>query len=67
MMIAIASVCEAFSLKVSETKTEIICLRTRALPDAATIFSVKATDQVYKRAHDLVYLRGNIYHDAAYI
>ena len=63
-MVVIVTVCEAFSLTVSEAKTEIMCLRTRGIPDVATTFSVGAAGQVYKQAHDFVYLGGNINHDA---
>ena len=41
-----------------------MCLRTRGIPDVATTFSVEAAGQVYKQAHDFVYLGGNINHDA---
>ena len=58
------TVCEAFGLTVSEAKAEIMCLRTRGIPDVATTFSVEAAGQVYKQAHDFVYLAGNINHDA---
>ena len=60
MMVVIATVCKAFGLTVSETKTETMCLRTRGIPDA---FSVEAAGQVYKQAHDFVYLGGNVNHD----
>ena len=60
----IVTVCEAFGLTVSEAKAEIMCLRTRGIPDVATTFSVEAAGQVYKQAHDFVYLAGNINHDA---
>ena len=63
-MVVIMTVCAAFGLTVSEAKTEIICLRTRRIPDAATTFSVEAAGQVYKQAHDFVYLGGNVNHDA---
>ena len=64
MMVVIVTVCEAFCLTVSEAKTEIMCLRTRGIPDAATTFSVGTAGQVYKQAHHFVYLGGNINHDA---
>ena len=46
MMVVIVTVCEAFGPTVSEPKTEIMCLRTGGIPDAATTFSVEAADQV---------------------
>ena len=58
MMVVIVTVCAAFGLSVSEAKTEIMCLRTRGIPDAATTCSAEATSKVYKQAHDFVYLGG---------
>ena len=52
----VVAVCEAFGLTFLEAKAEIMCLRTRGIPDAATIFSVEAAGQVYKQVHDFVYL-----------
>ena len=46
MMIVIVTVCAAFGLIVSEAKTEIMCLRTRGMPDATATFSVEAAGQV---------------------
>ena len=63
-MVVIVTVCEAFGLTVSEAKTEIMCLRTKGIPDVATTFSVEAAGQVYKQEHDFVYLGGNVNHDA---
>ena len=42
MMVVIVTVCAAFGLTASETKTEIMCLRTRRMPDAAVTFSAEA-------------------------
>ena len=58
MMVVIMTVCAAFGLIVSETKTEIMCLRTRGMPDATATFSVEAAGQVYKQTHEFVYLGG---------
>ena len=63
MMVVIVTVCAAFGLSVSEAKTEIMCLRTRGMPDATATFSVEAADQVYKQTHEFVYLGGNINHN----
>ena len=63
MMVVILTVCEAFGLTVSKAKTEPMYFRTRGIPDAATTFSVEAAGEVYKQAHDYVYLGGNINHD----
>ena len=37
MMGVIVVVCAAFGLTVSDTKTEIICLRTKVIPESITI------------------------------
>ena len=58
MMGCIVAVCAAFSLTVSETKTEIICLRTKGLPESTAIFSVEAAGQVYNQTNGFVYLGG---------
>ena len=42
MIGVIMVVCAAFGLIVSEAKTEIMCLRTKRVPEATTIFSVEA-------------------------
>ena len=47
-MTVIVTVCEAFGQTVSEAETEIMCLRTREIPDVATTFSVETAGQVYK-------------------
>ena len=64
MMAIIVTVCALFGITVSETKTEIMCLRTRRTPEAAATFSVEAAGQVYKQTHDFVYLGGNVNRDA---
>ena len=64
MMDVIVTVCAAFGLTVSEAKTEIMCLRTRRMSDAASTFSVEAVGQVYKQTHDFVYLGGDVNHHA---
>ena len=43
-MRVIEVVCTAFGLIVSETKTEIMCLRARGMPESTAIFSVEAAD-----------------------
>ena len=63
-MDVIVTVCAAFGLTVSEAKTEIVCLRTWGMSDAASTFSVEAAGQVYKQTHDFVYLGGNVNHHA---
>ena len=46
-MRVIVVVCAAFGFTVSEAKTEIICLRTKEIPEATTILSVEAAGQMY--------------------
>ena len=65
MMAVIVVVCAAFGLTVSEAKTEIMCLRTKSMPESTAIFSVEAAGQVYNQTNELVYLGGNINHNAA--
>ena len=64
MIVVIVTVCAAFGLTVSEAKTEIMCLRTRGMPDATATFSVEAAGQVYKQTHEFVQLGGNVNHHA---
>ena len=61
MMGGIVVVCAAFGLTVSEAKTEIICLRTKGMPESTATFSVEAAGQVYNQT---VYLGGNVNHNA---
>ena len=56
--------CAAFGLTVSEAKAEIMCLRTRGMPNATATFSVEAADPVCKQMHEFVYLGGNVNHHA---
>ena len=54
----------AFGLAVSEAKTEIVCLRTKEMPEATAIFNVEAAGQAYKQTTEFVYLGGNVNHNA---
>ena len=47
MMGVIVVMCAAFGLTVSEAKTEIMCLRTKGMPESTATFSVEVTGQVY--------------------
>ena len=58
-------VCAALGLTVSEAKTEIMCLRTKGMPESTATFSVKAADQAYSQTNEFVYLGGNVNHNAA--
>ena len=60
----IVVVCAAFGLTVSEAKTEIMCLRTKGMPESTAIFSVEAAGQVYNQTNGVVYLGGNVNHNA---
>ena len=60
----IVVVCAAFGLAVSEAKTEIMCLRTKVMPESIAIFSVEAAGQVYNQTNEFVYLGGNAKHNA---
>ena len=60
----IVVVCAAFGLTVSEAKTDIMCLRAKGMPEAATIFSAEAAGQVYNQTNEFVYLGGNVNHNA---
>ena len=64
MMGVVVVVCTAFGLTVSGAKTEIMCLRAKAMPGSTAIFSVEAADQVYNQANEFVYLGRNVDHNA---
>ena len=55
----IVVVCVAFGLTVSETKTEIMCLRTKGVPESIAIYNVEAAGQMYNQTNEFVYLGGN--------
>ena len=42
MMSVVVVVCAAFGLTVSEAKTEVMCLRTKGMPESTATFNVKA-------------------------
>ena len=63
IMGVIVVVCAAFGLTVSETKTEIMCLRAKGMPESTATFSVEAAGQVYNQTNEFVYLRGNVNHN----
>ena len=64
MMEVIVVVCAAFGLTVLEAKTEIMCLRTKRMPEPTATFSVEAAGQVYNQTNEFVYLGGNVNHNA---
>ena len=49
-----------FGLTVSEAKTEIMCLRTKGMPESTATFSVEAAGQVHNQTNEFVYLGGNV-------
>ena len=61
-MIVVA--CAAFGLTLSEAKIEIMCLRTKGIPESTAIFSVEAAVQMYNQTNEFVYLEGNVNHSA---
>ena len=60
----IVVVCVAFGLTVSEAKAEIMCLRTKGMPESTATFSVEAAGQVYNQTNEFAYLEGNVNHNA---
>ena len=64
MMGVIEVVCAAFGLTVSKTKSEIMCLRAKGVPESTAIFSAEAAGQVYNQTNEFVYLGGNVNHKA---
>ena len=57
IMGVIVVVCTAFSLTVSEAKTEIMCLRTKGM------FSAEAAGKVHSQTNEFVYLGGIVNHN----
>ena len=47
-----------FGFTVSEAKTEIMCLRTKGMPESVTTFSVEAASQMYMQTNEFVHLGG---------
>ena len=64
MMGVIVVVCAAFGPTVSEAKTEIMCLRDKGMPESTAIFSVETAGQLYNQTNEVVYLGGNVNHNA---
>ena len=60
----IVVVCAAFGLTVSETKTSIMCLRTKGIPESTPTFSVEAAGQECHLTNEFVYLGGNVSYNA---
>ena len=64
MIGVIMVVCAVFSLTISEAKTEIICLRTKGVSEATTIFSVEAAGQGVQPNKRVRIPRENVNHNA---
>ena len=60
----IVVVCAAFSLTVSEAKTEIMCLRAKGMPESTATFSVEEAGQVYNQTNEFVLVGENVNHNA---
>ena len=54
MMGMIMVVCAAFGLTVSETKTEVMCLRTKGMPKSTATFNVEVAGQMYNQTKEFV-------------
>ena len=64
MMGVIVVVCAAFGLTLSEASTEIMCSRTKGIPESTATFSVEAAGQVYYQTNEFVYLGRKVDHNA---
>ena len=60
----IVVVCAAFGLTVSDANTEIMCLRAKRMPESTATFSVEAAGLLYNQTNEVVYLGGNVNHNA---
>ena len=64
MVGVIVALCVAFGLTVSEAKTEIMCLRTKGMPESTDKLSVEAAGQMYNQTNKFVHLGGDVNHNA---
>ena len=60
----IVAVCAVFGFTVSEAETKIMCLRAKGMPKSTATFSVEAVGQVHNQTNEVVYLGGNVNHNA---
>ena len=65
MMGVIVDASAAFSLIVSETKLNMIRLRTNRVLESTAVFIVEAAGQVYNQTKEFVYLGGTFNHNNA--
>ena len=56
MRSVIVVVCSASGLTISEAKTEIICLHTKAMSEETTISNIEGACQMYNQTNEFVYL-----------
>ena len=49
--------------RVSEAKTESMCLRGKGIPESTATVSVEPAGQVYNQTNEFVYLGGNVNHN----
>ena len=61
---AVVVVCAAFGPTVSEAKAEIMCLRTKGMPEPTAIFSVETAGRAYNQTNEFVYLGGSVNHNS---
>ena len=64
MMGANVVVRAAFGLTISEAKTDIMCLRTKGMPESNATFRVETAGLVYNQTNEFVFLGGNLNHNA---
>ena len=53
----------AFRLTQLETQTEIMCLRTKGMPESTAVSSVEAAGQAYNQTDEFVCHEGNVNHN----
>ena len=54
MMVVIVVVCATFGLIVSDAKNDIMCLRTKGMPEPIVVFNIEGVDQVYNQTSEFV-------------
>ena len=52
MIEAIVVMCAASGLIVSDAKTEIMCLRTKGMPEPIAMFNIEGAGQVYNQTNE---------------
>ena len=54
MMVVIVVVCATFGLILSGAKTDIMCLRTKGMPEPIAVLNIEGVDQVYNQTNEFV-------------